>query len=184
MEVFMSEKISFVEPLRSIEDIGKIKRRLRLHPKHLLLFTMGINSPLRVKTLIKMKKADLKHLNVGNLINIEEQNFVFNAAIHECFEYYQEHDDSGRSYLFSKKIRDEPIKVEYLTKLVKDWTRECGIDGNFGGQTLRKTFGYINRVVYGADLKVLSDLYGHSCPSVTLRYLDIKDRDDMTLQTI
>lgn len=178
------QKISFIEPLRSIEDIGKIKRHLRLYPKHLLMFTMGINSPLRVKTLIKMKKADLEHFKVGDLINIEGEKIIFNAAIHECFEYYLDHDDSGRLYLYSKKSRDEPIKAEYLTKLVKDWTRECGIHGNFGGQTLRKTFGYINRVIYGADLKVLSDLYGHSCPSVTLRYLDIKNRDDITLQTI
>lgn len=178
------KKISFVEPLRSIEDIGKIKRHLRLYPKHLLMFTMGINSPLRVKTLIKMKKSDLEYFKVGDLINIDKERFVFNASIDECFQYYQDHDDRRRSYLFSKKSRDEPIKVEYLTKLVKDWTRECGIEGNFGGQTLRKTFGYINRVVYGADLKVLSDLYGHACPSVTLRYLDIENRDAMTLQTI
>ena len=180
----LGKKTSFIEPLRSVEDIGKIKRHLRLTPKHLLLFTIGINSPLRVNTLLNMKKTDLKYLKVGDPVNLYGERFVFNAAIYDCLEYYNDHDDSRRSYLFSKLSKDEPIKAEYLTRLVKDWTRKCGIEGNFGGQTLRKTFGYINRVVYGADLKVLSSLYGHPCPSVTLRYLDIEDRDAMTLQAI
>ena len=180
----LAKNTSFVEPFRSVEDIGKIKRHLRLQPKHLLVFTIGINSPLRVKTLINMKKTDLNNLKVGDPVNLYGERFVFNATIAECLEYYHDHEDSRRSYLFSKKSTDEPIKAEYLTKMIKDWTRKCRIEGNFGGQTLRKTFGYINRVAYGADLKVLSGLYGHPCPSVTLRYLDIEDRDAMTLQSI
>ena len=53
-----------------------------------------------------------------------------------------------------------------------------GITENIGTHTLRKTFGY-HAYQTGADLTVIQDIFNHSAPRVTLRYIGInRDQRD------
>ena len=45
------------------------------------------------------------------------------------------------------------------------------------GGYLRKTFGYIQRKKYGVSFEVLCKRFGHSSPSITMRYLGIDDKE-------
>jgi len=51
------------------------------------------------------------------------------------------------------------------------------LTGNYGAHTLRKTFGYIQRVHYGVGFEIICKRYNHSSPSITMRYLGIEDRE-------
>jgi integrase len=75
-------------------------------------------------------------------------------------------------YLFqSQKCRHQPIGVSSLHRLVKGWCADVGLDGNFGSHSLRKTFGYINRMAFKTDIAQLSAMFNHTYKRQTLDYL-------------
>lgn len=47
----------------------------------------------------------------------------------------------------------------------------------YGAHTLRKTFGYIQRTVYGVGFELLCERYNHSSPAITMRYLGIESKE-------
>ena len=53
--------MKFVEPIRKLSDIEKIKQKLRAHPRDLLLFEFGINTGLRISDILKLKVKDVKN---------------------------------------------------------------------------------------------------------------------------
>ncbi|MFN2344045.1 MAG: site-specific integrase, partial [Desulfonatronovibrio sp.] len=62
-------------------------------------------------------------------------------------------------------------------RLVKAWCRAINLRGNYGTHSLRKTFGYIQRIKYGVGFEVLCKRFNHSSPAVTMRYLGIEDKE-------
>ena len=70
---------------------------------------------------------------------------------------------------------NRPITKSYVNQKIKEWTR--GIRGNYGTHSMRKTFGYIQRMHFGVGFEVLCKRFGHSNPSVTMRYLGIEDKE-------
>ncbi|WP_306304030.1 hypothetical protein [Desulfosarcina cetonica] len=61
--------------------------------------------------------------------------------------------------------------------MVKKWAHAINLKGNYGAHTLRKTFGYIQRVEFAVGFEVLSKRYNHASPAVTMRYLGITDKE-------
>jgi hypothetical protein len=64
-----------------------------------------------------------------------------------------------------------------LNQKVKAWCSEINIHGNFGSHTLRKTWGFHQRVTYNVGIPVLMDVYGHATQRQTLTYLCIQDEE-------
>ena len=62
-----------VNPIRSIKDIKKIKRKLKTNPRDLLLFTLGVNNGLRISDLLNLKVGDVRGLAPGETLNILEK---------------------------------------------------------------------------------------------------------------
>jgi hypothetical protein len=57
---------SGAEPIRSLKDIRKIIRNLKGQPRNRLLFIMGVNSPLRIGTLLKLKVGNVRNMKEGD----------------------------------------------------------------------------------------------------------------------
>ena len=66
------------------------------------------------------------------------------------------------------KGKNNPITKSYVNQKVK---------GNYGTHSMRKTFGYIQRKEFGVGFEVLCKRFGHSSPSITIRYLGIADKE-------
>ncbi len=170
-----------VEPIRSLKDIKSIKQLLENQPRNYLLFVIGINNGLRAGDLLKLKVKDVIGLKTGQSIGIKESktkkdNILFvNKAVFKALQKYldeiqPDHDD----YLFfSQKNKSQPLSVQAVNALVKKWTGEINLPGNFGSHSLRKTFGYIQRTQYGVGFELLARRFNHSNPSVTMRYLGL-----------
>ena len=62
-------------------------------------------------------------------------------------------------------------------KLVKSWCSEINLKGNYGSHTLRKTWGYHQRVTFGVDLPRLMVCFNHSTQRQTLDYLCIQPEE-------
>ena len=47
--------MEYVEPIRKMADIEKIKQTLSMNPRNRLLFAFGINTGLRISDILKLK---------------------------------------------------------------------------------------------------------------------------------
>jgi hypothetical protein len=57
------------------------------------------------------------------------------------------------------------------------WTSAINLKGNYGAHSLKKTWGYIQRTVYGVGFEVICKRFNHSSPAITMRYLGIEDKE-------
>jgi len=175
-----------VNPIRRTEDIAAIKKLLSDEPRNLLLFTLGVNNGLRAGDLVKLKVGQVRYAKVNEGITIKESktgklNTLFinksvDKALQNYFENVQPHDDD---WLFpNQKKPSEHLSVIAVNLLVKKWTRAININrGNYGSHTLRKTFGYIQRMEYKVGFEILAKRFNHASPAVTMRYLGIEDKE-------
>src|SRR5690625_6098138 len=53
-----------VMPLKSIRDIERIKESLSNNPRNLLLFTIGINTALRISDILTLKVRDVSDTHI------------------------------------------------------------------------------------------------------------------------
>ena len=174
-----------VEPIRDPKDIETIKRLLKNRPRDLLLFVMGINNGLRAGDSLKLKVSQVRHLKPGQSISIREGKtgksniLMMNRSTYKVLQrYLEELQPVDEDYLFkSNKGKNRPLTVSYVNNLVKAWCRLVNLNGNYGAHTLRKTFGYVQRTVYGVGFEVLAKRFNHSNPRITMRYLGITDAE-------
>jgi len=175
-----------VEPIREEKDIQSIKKLLSKNPRDQLLFVMGINNGLRMGDLLKLKIKDVKGLKSGECIRIKEgktgkQNIlVINKSVYKVLtEYLQTAKLSDDDYLFKSRKSDKALTMQAVNAYIKRWTSAINLPGNYGAHSLRKTWGYAQRIRYGVGFEVICKRYNHSSPSVTMRYLGITDKEVM-----
>ena len=170
-----------VDPIRRPEDIAAIKKILSGASRDLLLFTMGINSGLRVGDLLRLKVKDVKSLKAGEFITIKEnktgkQNIlVVNTVVHLALkDYLQKARPGDEDYLFASRKTKAPLTIQAVNAMVKKWTKMIHLNhGNYGAHTLRKTFGFMQRTKFGVGFEVLAKRFNHSSPATTMRYLGL-----------
>ncbi len=64
-----------------------------------------------------------------------------------------------------------------VNRLVKSWCRAINLKGNYGSHTLRKTWGYHQRVTFGVGLPELMVCFNHSTQRQTLEYLCVQPEE-------
>ena len=173
-----------VEPIRSLEDIKAIKKLLANSPRDYLLFTMGINNGLRIGDLLQLKVKHVQGVKQGDTVRVREQKtgkpniLVINKTTHKALQsYLSQANPDPEDYLLQSQKGSHPLTVSYANRLIKSWCKAINLQGNYGTHTLRKTFGYIQRVHYGVGYELLCRRYNHASPAVTMRYLGIQEQE-------
>lgn len=172
-----------VDPIKKIKDVQLIKKQLSAKPRNSAIFILGINTNLRGVDLRKMRVGLLRHLKVGDEFNVKEQktckhrqiniNAEVHRAVHRLLETMQDPQDDD--FLFqSREGKNKPLAGPYLNNLVKKWCSDANLVGNYGAHTLRKTFGYFQRVYFDVDIPTLMVLFNHGTQRQTLEYLGIQ----------
>ncbi len=175
-----------VEPIRRVKDINAIKNILSDDHRNLLLFTMGINTGLRIGDLLKLKVSDVSGLEPGDSIVVRENktgkknHLMMNNTMYEVLnKFLKKNRPDKNDYLFaSKKTKTKPLSIQAINALVKKWTNAVNLSGNYGAISLRKTFGYIQRTEYGAGFEALASRFNHSSYRMTMKFLDLETADD------
>ena len=179
--------MEYVEPIRDRKKINAIKKILKAtNLRNYCLFTLGINSGLRISELLKLKINDVidEKYKLKDRITIKEKktgkikNFpIADTAKKAITEYLKSFAFQLDEPLFiSQKGKKKPIKRQQAHKIIKDVTKIVGLKGRFGTHTLRKTFGY-HAYQSGIDISILQKLFNHSAPCVTLAYIGITQDD-------
>jgi integrase len=173
-----------VDPIRRMKDIQAISKLLSDNPRNNLLFVMGTNNGLRTGDLLKLKVGDVKGMKVGDTLIIKEGKtgkrnmLVMNKSIHKSLQIYLEKiKPSDDDFLFASRKGKRSITVQCVNNMVKQWTRTINLKGNYGAHSLRKTWGYVQRTVYGVGFEILCKRFNHSNPAITMRYLGIEDKE-------
>jgi integrase len=164
-----------VQPIRDLEKIEEIQEILkRQSMRDWLLFTIGINSGLHLSDLLTLKVKDLK--GKGKVVIKEEKTgknklFVIPPQLREwILEYvkYMHEDD----FLFPSQRTGKPIKRIRVYRILNEAAKQAGLN-DIGTHTLRKTFGY-HYYQKTKNISLLRELFNHSAPSVTLKYIGVQ----------
>lgn len=186
--------MEFVEPIRDLKKIKDMKKYLQSNKRDFLLFTLGINSALRVSDLLALKFEDivdeqlkpldhikLKETKTGKHNKIAIANGVKKAIISYVQDFYK---GNISDYVFySRKGKNKPIHRAMAWKIIKGAAEAVGVK-DIGTHSLRKTWAY-HSYKAGTDIVIIQDMLNHSSPSITLRYIGItqdeKDRAILSL---
>jgi len=172
-----------VEPIKNRKDIRNIKKLLNDRPRDLTLFTVGINTNLRAIDLLQIRVGMVRGLEPMSEIELREKktgklrrinlNASCMGAVKELLTSAQ-YDDG--EFLFRSQ-RGPVLTVPSVNRLVKEWTKAINLKGQYGAHTLRKTWGYHQRVTFGRGLPELMVCFNHSTQKQTLDYLCVQPEE-------
>ena len=170
------------DPIKDRRFIRSIKAILKDEHKfdEYLLFTLAINSGLRVSDLTQLTVGDLwtnegKPRRKGR-VKTEKTgawaDFQINEAIKGAMALYQKVHERRE-----ENERVFPVTTRTVTRWVKRWCEVVGLEaGSYSAHSLRKTYAYqlwsLNGKTYEA-LTVVQKTLNHKTPGTTLDYLGI-----------
>lgn len=165
--------MELVQPIRDREVIQNFKNELlKRSYRDYMLFTLGINVGLRISDILPLKVKDVK----GTHIILKEQKtgktkrFKINGSLKEELNNYTKNMNDDE-YLFQSRTGNKHISRVQAYRILNAVADKLGLD-EIGTHTLRKTFGYWHYQQY-KDVAILQDIFNHSSPSITLRYIGI-----------
>jgi integrase len=171
-----------VEPIKSKKHIQTIKKLLADKPLDYALFTVGINTNLRASDLLRIKVKQVKGLKPNDEIVLNEKKTkkerrinLNKACIFAIKRLLASNEYSYKDYLFTGQRG--VLTVPTVNAKVKAWCRSINLKGNYGSHTLRKTWGYHQRVSFGTDLPTLMECFNHSTQKQTLAYLCVQPEE-------
>ena len=149
-----------VQPIRDTKKIDAMKAIMRGEGNYrdLLLFTLGINTGLRISDILALKWSSF--LNGGRLLKVESKlylveiktkkvkTFVLNKSVVEALKLYYDSLDSVSpdDPVFSSRKSDNgsprPLSRVGAWMLLNRYACMVGLNAGIGTHTLRKTFGY------------------------------------------
>jgi len=168
-----------VEPIRDKRAIGRIKKMLRDHPRDLCLFVLGINTAFRANELLSIKVGQVRSLLPGDVLSVKQsktgkfRQVTVNDTVVEAISLH---------LADNRLMDDEPLfmgkrgclTVPTVSTMVKTWCENAGLKGSYGSHTLRKTWGYWQRMERGTAVPLLMEAFGHATQQQTLAYLGIQ----------
>jgi integrase len=170
------------DPIKKRKDIESIKKLLADDPRNSALFTLGINTNLRASDLLRIRVGQVRDLKPGDEIELKERKTgkprritLNKACVHAIQRLLASRPYEDADPLFVGQRG--PLTVPSVHRLVKGWCRDINLKGNFGSHTLRKTFGYHQRVTFGTDIPRLMVVFNHSTQKQTLDYLCIQPEE-------
>jgi len=165
--------------------IGKLERDGEF--KFCLLFSIGVFTGLRISDLLRLRFSQFEN---SEILTIQEQKtkktrrIKINQDLKEIVDRVK-----GRmvvtdtdQYIFLNRFGTKPIDKSYVNVKLKELLKQYDIvlEGNASSHLFRKTLG--NRVLRlnnysNESVILLMELFGHSSPSITKKYLGIREKE-------
>lgn len=173
--------MEFVQPIRDEKKIQKMKKYLRgRNIRDYVLFTVGINSGLRISDLLALRVEDVKgkdRVSIREGKTSKTKDFPLSDSCKKVIAEYILERGLVTGPLFPSRKGGTPLKRVQAWTILNEAARVVGIDERIGTHTLRKTFAY-HAFKRGHDVTIIQKLLNHAAPSVTLAYIGIQ-RDEL-----
>lgn len=164
-----------VDALKTKREIERMKNAL--HGRDRLLFVIGVSFGLRVSDLLTLKIGDLRgktHLTIAEKKTTKRRRIkISQTVVAEVAKL----DGNDGDYLFqSRKGDNNPISRVQAYRILNDAAKRAGLEIAVGTHSLRKSFGWqlYNK---GIDITRIMEIFGHSTPGMTLRYIGITSQE-------
>lgn len=170
-----SDYLNFDSTLNKSMKILKTEKNYKLG----FLVVFGINAGLRISDILKLKFEDLENDYISLVESKTNKKRVIrlNDNIKNAYEILKKRTDIRRGYIFTSN-QSTVITVQYVNRKLKEMfgTKNIAISSH----SLRKTFGrqvWTNNGESDKALLYLSELFNHSSPAITKRYLGIRQEE-------
>lgn len=184
--------MNLVQPIRNKDIVNQFGLELQsMNDKYFVMFRIGVTSGLRISDILNLKVSDVK----TNYIQIVEKKtskakvFKLNSKTKQlCLDFIEANDLGDDDYLIYSNKKDsngnmKPISRQQAHHVLNIVADKLGLE-DVGTHTLRKTFGYWHYKQFG-DVALLQQIFNHSAPSITLRYIGItQDIKDKTIEEL
>jgi integrase len=170
-----TKNTNIVEPIRNKVDIQRIIDYFRANnkEKYAVLFTLGVNSGLRVSDLLGFKVKDV--YNKTSIMLREQKTgkgkiFPLKDELQTLLNDFCK-DRNPQEWLFTGR---HGLKLDRIIvyKTIVQACKDLNINANVGTHTMRKTFGYHHYKQFH-DIALLQTIFNHYSPVVTKRYIGI-----------
>lgn len=169
--------MKYVQPIRDRNTINNMKNELlKSGSRNYMLFNIGINTGLRVSDILGLKVSDVKdktHITINEQKTKKQKRILINMNLKKDIDDYIFTMDEGEYLFKSKKGNNMPLSRVQAYRILNDAALKLNLT-EVGTHTMRKTFGYWHYNIY-KDVAILQDIFNHSSPSITLRYIGIND---------
>jgi len=164
-----------VMPLKSIRDIERIKESLSNNPRNLLLFTIGINTALRISDILTLKVRDVSdtHIEITERKTSKRSRIKINDSIRSALRDLIPADANLDDWLFPSRKGDNHISRVQAWRILNKAADVAGVNVAIGTHSLRKTFAY-HAYKSGVELPLLMRVLNHASQRETLRYIGIE----------
>lgn len=174
-----------VEPIHRLKDVRAIKKLIANSPRDAAIFAIGINTNLRASDILGLTIGQVRGGKPGSEIEVIEKKTqkrrritlndeVVAAILRLLVDLGDRYKDEDSLFQGQRG----PLTVKTVTPLVKRWCSDIYLDGNFGSYTLRKTWGYHQRVRVGKSIPELMVMFNHTSQKQTLDYLYIQPEEN------
>lgn len=152
-------------------------------PRNVLLWTLGISTGLRISDLLTLTWGEFigPDGEIVDTITVREKKTArskrpartihVSAAAKDALRAFAKSTRPGLGDSLFTGPSGAVITREQARRLVKAWCEECGLTGDFGTHTMRKTFATVAYENSGGDPVATARVTGHSNPSQLLHYI-------------
>lgn len=167
-----TKAIRTTQPIRDIEDIQKMKDVLPSQ-RDRIMFTLGINTGLRISDLVELKPEDFKdgHLELREKKTGKIKSLRLSDNVWEQIKDYI--DAYPKKWMFTSRKKGNHISTHQAWVIISTAAKKLGLE-HVGTHSMRKTFGY-QAWRHGKDLTLIQDALNHSNQRITMRYLGITE---------
>lgn len=173
--VTTSDYLNFDATLNKAMKIIKTDNNYKLG----FLVVFGINTGLRIRDILKLKHNDLKNDSISLTESKTNKKRVIrlNDNIKKAYVLFLERSAETDGYVFTSN-QNTVFSTQYINRKLKEMfgTKTLAISSH----SLRKTFGrqvWANNNETDKALLYLSELFNHSSPAITKRYLGIRQEE-------
>lgn len=169
-----------VQPIRDKDKLEELKEKLKKNgTRDYMLFYTGINSGMRVSDIVKLTKEYVRnadgtmkrHVTVIEKKTGKRKRFPLRNGLLAEMEKYTKDMEMGEYLFKSRKGENNPITTVQAHRIINRAAKGIGLE-EIGTHTMQKSFGYHHYQQY-KDIAILQEIFNHSLPSVTLRYIGI-----------
>ncbi len=176
--------MNWVAPIKDDETIEKFKKLLKdVDNKYYIMFEIGVGTGIQLQDILNLKNKDvLGKNNITVIIGTKniERSFKINSQLKKIIKEYTKGKDPEAYLITGHANSKEPLSREQAYRTFKNVGKQMGLS-SIGAQTMRKTFAWKYYKETG-DIYYLQNLFNHSSPSITYRYIGEKPNVELVLK--
>lgn len=163
-----------VEPIRDMEKLQAFKAALKEKgSRDYIMALIGLNTGLRISDILDLTVGQVREKTETTIIEEKtgkQRKIYWNNIYKEIQEFITNKADS--EYLIASR-QGGKLERTQAWRIIREAGEKAKIE-KLGTHSLRKTFGY-HYYKKTQDVALLMQIFNHSSPSITLRYIGIND---------